>query len=80
MQIIKLICIIHKLVNVVYEKIVYEDITFVNENLYIIVKACLFAQAIFHKIINISIQTDPKCLHFFLETKCLHVFGLFLSR
>jgi len=33
MQIIKLICIIHKLVNVVYEKTVYEDITFVNENL-----------------------------------------------
>jgi len=33
MQINKLLCIIHKLVKVVYEKTAYEDTIFVSENI-----------------------------------------------
>jgi len=33
MQINKFLCIIHKLVEVVYEKIAYKDTIFVSENL-----------------------------------------------
>jgi len=43
MQIYKLLCIVHKLVNVVYEKTTYEDTIFVNDNLWIIIQAYLFA-------------------------------------
>jgi len=43
MQIYKLLCIIHKLVKVVYEKRAYEDTIFVSENLRINMKAYLFA-------------------------------------
>jgi len=39
MQINKLICIIHKLVKVVYGKTAYEDAVFVSENLRIGIKA-----------------------------------------
>jgi len=42
MQINKLLCITHKLVKVVYEKIAYENTIFVNENLRINIKAYLF--------------------------------------
>ena len=33
MQINKLLCIIHKLVKVVYEKAIYEDTIFISDNL-----------------------------------------------
>jgi len=39
----KLLCIIHKLVKVVYKKTTYEDIIFVSKNLRINIKAYLFA-------------------------------------
>jgi len=43
MQKNKLLFNIHKLVKVVYEKTTYEDTIFVNENLWINIKAYLFA-------------------------------------
>jgi len=43
MQINNLLCIIHKLVKVVYEKATYEYTIFVSENLWIFIKAYLFA-------------------------------------
>jgi hypothetical protein len=44
MQINKLLCIIiHKLVNVVYEKTAYADTIFASENLWITIDAYLFA-------------------------------------
>ena len=43
MQTNKLLCIAYKLVNVVYEKIAYEDTIFVSEDLWINIKAYLFA-------------------------------------
>jgi hypothetical protein len=42
MQINKLLCMIHKLVKVVYEKNSYEDTIFVSENLWNNIKAYLF--------------------------------------
>jgi len=43
MQINIPLCIIYKLVNVVYEKIAYESTIIVNENLRIKIKTYLFA-------------------------------------
>jgi len=59
MQINNLLCIIHKLVKVVYEQSTYEAIILVGENLRINIKAYLFAWAIFHKLKNKPIQTGP---------------------
>jgi len=60
MQINKLLCIIHKFVKVVYEKAAQEETIFVSENLWINIKADLFAWAIFHKLKNNPIQTGTK--------------------
>jgi hypothetical protein len=45
MQINKLLCIIHKLVKIVYKKTAFEDIIFASEteNLWISIKVSLFA-------------------------------------
>jgi hypothetical protein len=43
MQINKLLCIIHNHVKVVYQKTAYEDTIFGSENLWINIKAYLFA-------------------------------------
>jgi len=43
MQINKLLWYVHKLVKVVYEKTTYEDTIFVSENLWINIRAYLFA-------------------------------------
>jgi len=43
MQINKFLCIIHKFVNVFYEKTFYKDTIFVSENLQINLKTYLFA-------------------------------------
>jgi len=42
MWINKLLCIIHKFVDVFYKKIVYKETIFINENLYINIKTYLF--------------------------------------
>jgi len=42
MQINKLLCIIHKLVKVVYKKTAYKDTIFDNENLWININIYLF--------------------------------------
>jgi len=60
MQINELLCIIHKLIKVVYEKTAYEDTIFISKNLWINIKAYLFALAIFHKLKNKPIQTGPR--------------------
>jgi hypothetical protein len=72
MQINKLLCIIHTFVKVVCEKIAFEDIIFVSENLRINIKTCLFAETIFHKLKNKLIQTGPK-------TTYRHVISCFQS-
>lgn len=59
MHINKLLCIIYKLVKLVYEKTTYEDAIFVSKNLKINIKPYLFAKAIFHKLKISSIQTRP---------------------
>jgi len=59
MQINDLLCIIHKLIKVVYEKTTYEDTIFTSENLRINIKAYFFALAISHKLKNKPIQTGP---------------------
>jgi hypothetical protein len=42
MQINKLLCIVHKVVNVVYEKTAYANTIFASENLWININAYLF--------------------------------------
>jgi hypothetical protein len=60
MQINKLLCIIHKLRKVVYNKTTSGDTNFVSANLRINIKAHWFEKAIFNKLKNKSIQTSPK--------------------
>lgn len=55
MQINKLLCIIRKLLKVVYEKTTYEDIVFVSENLGTNINLIYL-----HKLKNKLIQTAPK--------------------